>query len=665
MKARATFKSQLAAGLCGVAALAVSAAVGAQATPAYQDRIIGGGTLAPDISMGDADGSEAQGLAHSLQIDGVVSALHSGSAGSATNVVENGVVVRSQWETVSYGAWSLDASGRTGGSGLGPSEQGQGGVVTLRQRGMPFDGGWLADNALGDVNTPEVALARYQPRFYLPTGAVQGLSTDWRGPSGLQVVAGGGRPGVYDGIEVPNFRTLDGETASVGAQWSPAEHWMVGGQLIDAHNANLAIGPVIDGATLQSSGTGLMSAAWADLSARLQMNLVDGQVSGKGNAVGSWIDGSIAQGHWQQNAGLFRIDPNLTWGNQLISNDMEGGYYRLGYQARRWLADVGIDEVHSVSGLGSNTTFVTGDTRYQLSRDWGVGGVTNISRSDGGVGWSLEAYVDRANLWGTGRAEANVAETPVGRDTAITLDETWATPGSLRLSTSASVERISKGFLDGARQDSTVLSIAAFGGGQFTNRLGLEGNVRWAGAVQGRAAPGVSANVSITYQVSQSWQILATYYDSRSGSWTPLTVISPLTPPIATLVPAIQERGAFLTVRYKRASGLHFAPLGGPPGGGSGELAGVVYLDANDNGHCDAGELGAPNVTVVLDGRFSVQTDVSGRFDFPAVATGHHVISVVSDNLPLPWTLVGDGRAEVMVTTRDRTDLAIAAHRPR
>jgi hypothetical protein len=665
MKAPANFISRFAAGVCGLAALAGPAAVCAEASPPYQDRIIGGGTLTPDISVGEADVSDTRGLARSLQIDGVVSALHSGSSGSTANVVENGVVLRSQWETVSYGAWSLDASGRTGGSDLGPAEQGQGGVVTLRQRGMPFDGGWLADNALGDVNTPEVALARSQPRFYLPTGAVQGLATDWHGPSGLQVVAGGGQPGVYDGIEVPNFRTLNGETASVGAQWGPAEHWTVGGQWIDAHNANLAIGPVIDGGTLQSSSTGLMSAAWADRGARLQANLIDGQVGGKGNAVGSWIDGSIVQGHWQQSAGLFRIDPNLTWGTQSISSDMEGGYYRLDYQDRRWLADVGIDEVRSVSGLGSNTTFITGDTRYQLSRDWGVGGVTNVSRTDGGVGWSLEGYVDRANPWGTGRAEANVAATPVGRDTAVTLDETWATAGSLRLSTSASVERINQVLPDATRQDSTVLSIAAFGGGQFTNRLGIEGNVRWAAAVQGRAAPGVSANVSVIYQVSQSWQMLATYYDSRTGAWTPITVISPLTPPIATLVPALQERGAFLTLRYKRASGLHFAPLGGPPGGGSGELAGIVYLDANDNGHCDAGELGAPNVTVVLDGRFSVQTDVSGRFDFPAVATGHHVISVVSDNVPLPWTLVGDGRVEVVVTTRDRTDLAIAARRPR
>ena len=101
------------------------------------------------------------------------------------------------------------------------------------------------------------------------------------------------------------------------------------------------------------------------------------------------------------------------------------------------------------------------------------------------------------------------------------------------------------------------------------------------------------------------------------------------------------------------------------PGGASGEIAGVVYLDANNNGRCDAGEAGAPNVTVVLDGRFSVQTDASGRFAFPVVATGRHIITVIPDNLPLPWTLVNEGRAEVAVTTRDRTDIDIAAQRPR
>jgi hypothetical protein len=665
MKRRGNLAPRLAFCLCGLGlAAAASSAVNPPAPPQYQDRYIGGGSLVPDISTGDEGTSDSQGLARSLELDGVASVLRSHGSGSDANVMENGVIARAQWETVAYGAWSLDASGRTGGSNLGPSEQGQGGVVSLRQRGMPFDGGWQADNALGDLNTPDISLARIQPRFYLPTAPMQGLATEWRGPSGLQIVAGGGVPGLYDGIEVPNFRTLNGSTATAGAQWSPASQWTVGAQLIEAHDVNLAVGPVIDGAALMSSATGLLSAAWADHGEHVQLNLLDGGVSGK-NSVGAWVDGSISQGRFLQNAGLFRIDPNMTWGNQLISNDAQGGYYRLNYQSRQWLADVGIDEVRSVSGLGTNTTFVTGDTRYQMSRDWGIGGVTNISHSDGGTGWSLEGYLDHANAGGTGRAQADFAETPAGRDATLTLNETWSTPVGFRLSTGASVERISGTVINDFQQDSTVLSIAAFGGGQFTGAFGVEGNVRWARAVQGQAAPGVFANVSLTWQLSRTWEILATYYDSRIGTWSPLTVVSPLTPPVAMPVPAVQERGMFLTFRYRRASGSHFAPLGGAPGAGSGEIAGIVFLDANNNGHADAGEAGAPNVTVVLDGRFSMQTDAAGRFDFPVVAAGRHIITVIPDNLPLPWTLVNEGRSEVEVMTRGRTEIGIAAQRPR
>ena len=40
---------------------------------------------------------------------------------------------------------------------------------------------------------------------------------------------------------------------------------------------------------------------------------------------GTWIDASFAQGRIVQNAGVFRIDPDMTWGNQLITNDAQGG----------------------------------------------------------------------------------------------------------------------------------------------------------------------------------------------------------------------------------------------------------------------------------------------------------------------------------------------------
>jgi len=41
------------------------------------------------------------------------------------------------------------------------------------------------------------------------------------------------------------------------------------------------------------------------------------------------------------------------------------------------------------------------------------------------------------------------------------------------------------------------------------------------------------------------------------------------------------------------------------------------------------------------------------------------VITVISDNLPLPWTIANDGRTQVEVTTRNRTEISIGAQRPR
>jgi len=680
MSPPASLPCRLAPGLCGLGALAWLALAQAETgppapsdaeraalsfAPAYQDRYIDGGRLAPDVTVDGAAGGEAQdGLARAVQVDGVFAALRSEQAGATDTFEEKGAVVKAQWDTSGYGGWSLDAAAH--GAGAEPGEAGRShGVATLRQRGMPFDHGWQADNAVGDLNSPDILLARAQPRFYLPTAPMQGLTTEWRGPSAVQLVGGAGEPGLYDGIAVPAFRTLGGSTATAGAEWSPAAHWTVGGQLVSARDVNLAAGPLVNAGERLSTTSGLLSALWQGARRSLQLNLIDGSVDGLGNGVGAWVDGSIVQGRLLHSAGLFRIDPNVTWGNQLISNDVEGGYYRLNYQSRQWLADLGIDAVRSVSGIGANTTFLTGDTRYQLSRDWGVGGVANLSRTDRASSWSLEGYVDHANRFGLGRAQLNVAATATARDETLTLDQAWSGASSVRFSTALSLERIAGALINDVAQDATVVGIGANGGGQVTTRFGVEANVRWSRAVAGQAAPGVAANISLEWQLSPSWQLLATYYSSEVGAWTPLTVVSPLTPPALTTIPAVQERGAFLTIRYQRAAGAHFAPLGGAPGSGSGAISGVVYLDANANSRLDAGEAGAPNVTVVLDGRFSVQTDANGRFDFPAVAAGYHVVTVVGDNVPLPWFLVNDGRAEVDVATRGRATLAIAAQRLR
>jgi hypothetical protein len=88
-----------------------------------------------------------------------------------------------------------------------------------------------------------------------------------------------------------------------------------------------------------------------------------------------------------------------------------------------------------------------------------------------------------------------------------------------------------------------------------------------------------------------------------------------------------------------------------------------VYLDRNANELLDANETGAANVTVLLDGRYSARTDAQGRYEFPAVAAGRHVLVVVPDNLPLPWIIPGDGAIPILVETRKRTTRDIGARK--
>lgn len=67
----------------------------------------------------------------------------------------------------------------------------------------------------------------------------------------------------------------------------------------------------------------------------------------------------------------------------------------------------------------------------------------------------------------------------------------------------------------------------------------------------------------------------------------------------------------------------------------SGSIEGRVFYDANGNGVYDAGEVGAPQVTVALDGGArTVKTDAAGRYRFDKVATGPHTAA-------LQWSALG------------------------
>lgn len=109
------------------------------------------------------------------------------------------------------------------------------------------------------------------------------------------------------------------------------------------------------------------------MNTRVQGNLIGSQLrsdantgANQGENFGGWIDAYLQDGRVGHSFGAFRFDPDMVWGNQLISSDAQGAYYRANYQSRQYLIDGGVDRVVSVSGNGLDITYATGSVRYQI-----------------------------------------------------------------------------------------------------------------------------------------------------------------------------------------------------------------------------------------------------------------------------------------------------------
>ncbi len=611
----------------------------------YEDRLIDGGTLAPDVSDGP-DAYDGSGLPRGIRIEGVVSRLKRNGVSTS----EDGAAAGAFFDTPSHGSFNLDGVFRTDGKGL----------ATLAQRGLPVSGGWRVNNGLGVLSTPGIDLTRTQTRFYLPSTLVAGAATEWRNARGVSFNAGGGEPGLFDGIRLPAFDSLGGSVATAGAQFSPAPGWLAGAQVANANDVPLGFGPLISTGSI-SATSWFGGAAWQGANARVQGNLVGSRIRSDANTgpdqgenFGGWIDAYLQDGRVGHTFGVFRFDPDMVWGNQLISSDAQGAYYRANYQRRQWLINGGVDRVVSVSGNGPSITYATGSVRYQLSRDLGVGTGANARRDDD-TAYSAFAFVDHVSPWGLTRGQFDIAEDSPARDFALTVDQSWNMPTGARLSTAVSAGRATD---DNGISDNRV-SFAIFGGGDLTNRVSIDGNARWTKSSDASSTTNSFANIALNWKIASSLLLSAVYYENRTDSAQPLTVVSPIAQPI--IFQSFRDRGFFLTLRFDARAGRATAPLGGRPGDGAGNVSGVIYLDANENGRMDAGEQGAPNVTVILDGRFGTRTDAQGRFNFPSVIEGRHLITVAPDNLQLPWVLKNDGRTELNVSVRSSTHIEIPA----
>lgn len=612
----------------------------------YEDKLIDDGALEVDIWDDFAPLNNTDGLPRGLRVDGLWSNVR--RAGETT--AQGGVGIGAFLSTPQYGSFSFDGLFTNGEDTS---------IATLWQRDMPFDGGWRATNGLGMLNSPSIDLARFQPRIFLPSSPMLGGLTEWRSPLGAQVTAGFGEPGVYFGAYVPEFRRLGGQLTNLGGQLAIDREWSAGFQYVGANDVTSVFQTQPTPRPFNSRSV-LAAASRQDATSRFQLNVLESENSATNSGRGAWFDGYIQDGRMAHSFGLFHLDPLLLWGNQIVANDARGGYYRTMYSAPRWLWDAGVDYFTPVDDSRVSTTFLSGSVRYQFFRDLSAGAGANVRRQDS-TAWQGFVFVEHVERYLTGRAQVDRAEDGPREETVLNLNQTWNVPAGTRLNTTVAFGR----YRDDQVRSSNQIALAAYGGGDIARNLSLDLNVQW-NRSSGEAEPtSTTGSLSLTWSFLPELRLIGTAYHSRARSRVPLTVTSPLDPVLPDSLTRVNDTGFFAILRYETRAGSLAAPLGGPPGAGAGRVSGTVFLDGNDDGRFAAGEQGAANVTVILNGRYSVRTDAQGRFEFPAVASGRHAITVMPDNLPLPWALVNEGRIEFDVPVRGTANVDVPAQRIR
>lgn len=640
------------------AAGASTAEAGAEKPKPYRDRIIAPGKLESLPIDEDAEQSLA-GPPRSASVE--IIASRSRFAGESSG--EFGLSFGGFLETASWGAVSAEGliissdDSRNG-------DQSWRGRATLWQRGLQMPGGWLVNNGLGVLNTSLPALLRDQYRFILPSVPLLGLATEWtQQDRGLVWQFSAGQGGVFNGGLINGFETGDGSAASVGAQWNWDSQWS-GAVSVLATDGRIV--PASQGLPDFQNGRSqalVFGNRWRgardDVSFTLQASGGDA-----GLATGAWLDARAQRGRWTHRYGGFYLEPQLAWGAWPINNDVRGGYYRVDFNRGRWSWNAGVDRIASISGNSFDGWYGSTFLRYQASARLAYGGSVSARESraaqDPGA-QAMQVFMDTRSRLGQTRAQFDVAQGAGASESwEITVDHALKMREGSRLSLSAGYGEID----DGNAGALPSLTLATYGGFTVANDISVDGTVRWRRQQGKEDSAGLDISLGIRWQISSRWSLSGNIYENRGPRLSPF-VLDPLALPVP-LGELPRDRTLYASLRYDFAAGRSQPVLGGRAGGAMGDVSGSVFLDENGDGQRAASELPARNVTVMLDNRYVVRTDEQGRYRFERVAVGQHTLSVVQDNLPLPWLFEGDsGRRVVAVSVRGETVTDFGARRSR
>lgn len=666
---------------------------------AYEDKVMDPSTLPARSQADESPDGDGMGV-RSYVSETRLGHVQSSSGSLQRNGTELGQRLEFRQETLNYGDFSVQVDGRhnnepqaSGFGRYGSTADASSGRITLRNLGFPVTPHLFADTTAGDFSSEITnALARAY-RVSLGTSTVRGLGARLFDETS-DARFGFGDRGTLTGGPFPGFERSQGTLGWAGYSRRFADAGYAGFQLSQATDVPVYL-PANSGFRLNVSSVAASVGYGGDLyqegsrKARLMMVQSQSSIDLPGlpaRALGVFLETGIRAGAYRHEIGFFSAQPNLRFGDYLMPSDNRGAYWRMDTSGLRlsWGLGLDIEEQNPQRQLGRTASLRTGisaNGQYRWGRDTSVGANVNSSQSryrsvpdvsllnsagDGMRSLYASAYYQTkfSRTWGHSRLRASMRrnEALVANGVAATGEELeweqdWITgryeTQRPELTTTLGVARDrSEGLSE--LQPTAGLRLRVWPDADWSVGASLRYTARNSNLATSR---GLSGTLETEKVLPGGWRLGA----SASLNQAVVDVSGASSLGGLPLLNRSNDKQFAVYLRWEGVSGSAMRGAGlrtaGAVGGGS--LDGVVFFDANRDGVQQPGENGVPKVEVLLDGRYRVTTDATGRFEFALVSTGPHRVSIQPESVPLPWGLAGDQGTRVDIPLRGQATVGI------
>lgn len=669
--------------------------------PAYQDKVMDARTLQQIQPLGnqqdDADSAEPDGFRTWLVESRAGLSQNAVSGQASRQAAEAGIRTEYRQETRDYGEWVMqaDARLRDGDTGLGleggyfhTPHNATGTRLTLRNQSLPVTENILADSALGDIQTELADSLTRQYRTSLGSSTVRGASTHlYNDKAHLRM--GAGQRGKLTGGPYPGFEATEGSLAWAGYSQTIGKRFTAGVQFNHAAGIppwdSLTPDSTTQDKTLRetvsslaiAAGYGQTTAQPDNRNARLLLvqshTDSNAETHGNANATGLFLEAGLKRGRNYHELGAYRTDPNLRFGDQVLSTEQrQGAYWQFNRQGTRMNLGGGLDaetSTHQGSGKHDKRLSANASVNYRLDRDHSLGANARTSRytqAETGSSHSSTASLHYQTRWFPVRGQTRLSAT-LHRNESLVSNGKAATGEELqweqdwikgRYETMRPLFSTTLGLAqDRSSEETQTYPTAGLHVRQWLDpRWQVDGNLRYTSRHGNLStSQGLAGTLSTERELGNGW------YLGASASINTARVNVEADSFREARISRSNDKSAYLYARWEGKTGKPYHTIGKRQAGlsGSGSITGSVFLDSNRDGVQQADEANVPGVEIFLDEGHRAMTDPQGRFAFNQVATGKHQLMLNVDSIPLPWGVGSRNSVDVDVPLRSQTHAAL------